>query len=201
MEFNKKLQELRKRKGLTQEELAEKLFVSRTAVSKWESGRGYPNLDSLKQLAKLFGVTIDELLSGSELLTVAEEDNKRKENRLKDLLFGLLDISVALLFFLPFFALRIDGNIYEVSLLGLTKIENYLKTIYFLVVCLLIAWGILILALQGVSDKKWDKTKRIVSLTLSAVGVVVFIVSLQPYATVLLLMFLMVKALMLIKWK
>ena len=47
MEFNEKLQELRKGKGLTQEELAQAIFVSRTAVSKWESGRGYPNIDSL----------------------------------------------------------------------------------------------------------------------------------------------------------
>lgn len=51
MEFNEKLQELRKGKGLTQEELAQEIFVSRTAVSKWESGRGYPNIDSLKELA------------------------------------------------------------------------------------------------------------------------------------------------------
>ena len=64
MEFNEKLQELRKQKGFTQEELAELLFVSRTAVSKWESGRGYPNIDSLKAISKLFSVTIDELLSG-----------------------------------------------------------------------------------------------------------------------------------------
>lgn len=41
MEFHEKLQKLRSDEGLTQEELAEKLFVSRTAVSKWESGRGY----------------------------------------------------------------------------------------------------------------------------------------------------------------
>jgi len=70
MELNEKLQELRKQKGLTQEELAESLFVSRTAISKWESGRGYPNIDSLKSIAKFFGVTIDELLSGDELLTI-----------------------------------------------------------------------------------------------------------------------------------
>ena len=48
MEFNEKLQKLRKEQNLTQEELAEKLFVSRTAISKWESGRGYPSIDSLK---------------------------------------------------------------------------------------------------------------------------------------------------------
>ena len=54
MEFNEKLQELRKNKGLTQEELAEALYVSRTAISKWESGRGYPSIDSLKEIANFF---------------------------------------------------------------------------------------------------------------------------------------------------
>ena len=79
MEFNEKLQELRKNKGLTQEELAEALYVSRTAISKWESGRGYPSIDSLKEIAKYFSVTIDELLSSDEVLSIAEEDNKQKE--------------------------------------------------------------------------------------------------------------------------
>ena len=62
MEFHEKLQELRKRKGLTQEELAELLFVSRTAVSKWESGRGFPNIESLKAISAYFGISLDELL-------------------------------------------------------------------------------------------------------------------------------------------
>ena len=44
MEFNEKLQYFRKKSNLTQEELAEKLFVSRTAISKWESGRGMPSI-------------------------------------------------------------------------------------------------------------------------------------------------------------
>jgi DNA-binding XRE family transcriptional regulator len=51
MELNEKLQELKKQKQLTQEELAESLYVSRTAISKWESGRGYP---SMKLSIKLF---------------------------------------------------------------------------------------------------------------------------------------------------
>ena len=50
MEFHEKLQELRKSRGLTQEELAEELYVSRTAISKWESGRVYPSIDSLKEI-------------------------------------------------------------------------------------------------------------------------------------------------------
>ena len=54
MELNEKLQQLRKQKGWTQEEVAEMLYVSRTAISKWESGRGYPSIESLKVISKLF---------------------------------------------------------------------------------------------------------------------------------------------------
>ena len=94
MEFHEKLQELRKRKGLTQEELAERLYVSRSAVSKWESGRGYPNIDSLKAIATLFSVTIDDLLSGDEVLTIAEEGYRQKETQFRSMVFGLLDFSI-----------------------------------------------------------------------------------------------------------
>ena len=103
MEFNEKLQELRKQKGLTQEELAETLYVSRTAISKWESGRGFPNIESLKAISKFFSVSLDELLSGEEILAIAENDHKQKERTLRDLIFGLLDCGMALLLFLPFF--------------------------------------------------------------------------------------------------
>ncbi|MBR3866783.1 MAG: helix-turn-helix transcriptional regulator, partial [Butyricicoccus sp.] len=113
MEFNEKLRELRKQKGLTQEELAASLYVSRTAVSKWESGRGYPNIESLKAIAKLFSVTVDELLSSGELLTLAEEDHKQIENHLRDRVFGLLDLSVVMFLFLPIFAQRTGGRIQE----------------------------------------------------------------------------------------
>ena len=63
MEFHEKLQELRKNRGITQEELAEALYVSRTAISKWESGRGMPSIESLKAISKFFAVTLDDLLS------------------------------------------------------------------------------------------------------------------------------------------
>jgi len=74
MEFNEKLQKLRIKENLTQEELAEKLYVSRAAISKWESGRGYPSIDSLKAIAKYFHVTIDELICTEEIVDLAEKD-------------------------------------------------------------------------------------------------------------------------------
>ena len=76
MEFNEKLKALRSSRGLTQEELAEALFVSRTAISKWESGRGYPSIDSLKGISTFFSVSIDELVSEEKLLSIAEKENK-----------------------------------------------------------------------------------------------------------------------------
>ncbi len=199
MEFNQKLQELRKRKGLTQEELAEVLFVSRTAISKWESGRGYPNIDSLKAISKFFGVTIDELLSGEELLTIAEEDSRDKESRFRSLVFGLLDCSIIMFFFLPFFGQKADGIIQAVSLFSLTEIAAYLRLTYLLAVIGIFVSGILTLALQSCRNAFWVKYKNKISLAINAVGAFLFIVSLQPYAAALLFIFLTIKMLMLIK--
>ena len=200
MEFNEKLQELRKQKNLTQEELAEALYVSRTAISKWESGRGYPNIDSLKAISKFFAVSLDELLSGDELLTIAEEDNKQKERHLRDLVFGLLDCSVAMFLFLPFFGQGADGVIQEVSLLSLTTIEAYVKIPYLVIVFGIVLWGILTLAFQKSKRTFWVRNKDKISLGLSLVAALFFIVSKQPYAAVFIFTLLVIKALMLIKW-
>ena len=63
MELYEKLYELRRASGMSQEELAEKLGVSRQAVSKWESGATQPELGKLIELSKLYSVSVDELLS------------------------------------------------------------------------------------------------------------------------------------------
>ena len=199
MEFNEKLQELRKKKGFTQEELAEKLYVSRTAISKWESGRGYPNIESLKAIAKFFSVTVDELLSTDEILTIAEEDNKRKENRFRDLIYGLLDLSIAMLLFLPLFAEKADGAIQSVSLIALGGVQSYLKIVYLIAVTVMTVMGILTLALQSCQAIAWVKSKTTLSLTLGALLVLLFMISSQPYAAVFAFVLLTIKALMLIK--
>lgn len=200
MEFNEKLQELRKQRGLTQEQLAEQLYVSRAAVSKWESGRGYPNIDSLKEISKYFEVSLDELLSSEEILTVAEEDNRQKIHNLQDVVFGLLDCSIVMFFILPFFGQKVGNVIKEVPLLSLTQIHIYVKITYLIIVGTLILCGVLMLALQNCSARIWMNSKYKISLGLSAVGILSFILSQQPYAAMLMFLFFVIKALMLIKW-
>ena len=199
MEFNEKLQELRKQKELTQEELAELLYVSRTAISKWESGRGFPNIESLRAISKYFSVSLDELLSGEEILAIAEKDHKEKERTIRDLVFGLLDCGMALLLFLPFYGQKADGIIQEVSLLALNEIQLYLKIAYLTFAGTMIVLGIMTLALQNFRQRLWIKCKNILSLALSTVGVYLFIVSQQPYAAVFVFAFLIIKTLMLMK--
>lgn len=75
MQFNEKLKELRLKKGISQAALAEKVFVSRSAVAKWENGLGLPSDDSLKQLADFFGVEPSELLSDPTTETVIVTKN------------------------------------------------------------------------------------------------------------------------------
>lgn len=195
MEFHKKLQELRRQKNLTQEELAQALYVSRTAVSKWESGRGYPNIDSLKAIAKFFDVTVDRLLSGEELLNIAEKDTAQKEKYIQDLVFGLLDCGIAMFFFLPFFGQKVDDAVQGVSLAGLTEIATYLKIGYWAVVIGMILTGVLTLALQS-CRALWV---RKLSIALNIIGVILFVAALQPYAATFLFAFLMIKVFVLIK--
>lgn len=199
MEFNEKLQELRKQKGLTQEELAQMLYVSRTAISKWESGRGFPNIESLKAISKFFSVSLDELLSGEEILVIAEEDHKKKEANLYDIVFGLLDCGAALLLFLPFFGQKIGETMRGVSLFALTEIQMYLKILYFSTVICITLMGLLSLALQNCKTVAWVRSKTVISLLLDVFAMLLFVISQQPYAAVYIFVFLAVKTILLIK--
>ena len=118
MEFCEKLQALRKNKGLTQEELAEALYVSRTAISKWESGKGYPSIDSLKAVSSFFGVSIDHLLSAEKLIFIAEKENESKIKHMCSVLYSLADLSSLLMIVLPLYSKTADQIIYSVNLLN-----------------------------------------------------------------------------------
>lgn len=199
MEFHQKLQELRKQRGLTQEELAARLYVSRTAISKWESGRGYPNIESLKAIARFFSVTLDELLSSDEVLTIAEAHQRQTEKHYRDLWYGLLDLCMSLLLFLPLFATTADGVLREASLLSLGGIQPYLKIAYFAVVIGTVLTGISTLALQNCTASGWIRAKTKLSLALGVIAVMLYVISRQPYAAVFAFSLLIIKAMMLIK--
>lgn len=66
MELNERLAQLRKEHGLSQNDLAEKLNVSRQAISRWEQGLAMPSSDNLIYLSRLYGITLDELIYGKE---------------------------------------------------------------------------------------------------------------------------------------
>ncbi len=69
MDFGYKLKKLRTDCNMTQEDLAERIFVTRTAISKWETGKGFPAIDSLMAISKLFDVSIDDLISDDDIRT------------------------------------------------------------------------------------------------------------------------------------
>ena len=90
MEFGNRLYELRKQKGLSQEELANRLDVTRQTVSKWELGDSAPDMDKLVALGELFEISLDELVLGKVPVTtkldelgakVMTTENKQKAKR------------------------------------------------------------------------------------------------------------------------
>lgn len=199
MELGEKLQELRKQRGLTQEELAAALFVSRTAISKWESGRGYPSIDSLRAISRFFSVSIDNLLSTDEVLAIAGEDCEQQKRRYFSLSYGLLDCGAAMLLFLPLFGQAAEGVVREVPLLALTGVSPWLKAVFIALVTATALLGVAALALQSVSHSLWTRCRTGLSLLLSSAGVLLFILTRQPYAAVLLFAFLAAKAWLLLK--
>ncbi len=200
MEFNEKLQKLRKYRGLTQEELAEKLYVSRTAISKWESGRGYPNIDSLKSISDCFAVSLDELLSGEDISIITDEDSKNKTSKMGNLTFGLLDSNFILLFFLPVFAQREYEIVREVSLLTMNLIMSYTKKALIIAIAVTGLYGIALLVLQNYSVERWKNVKYKLSAILSIIDILLFMVSQQLYPAVISFVFLTIKVFLLIKW-
>ena len=78
MTFKEKLVKLRKLKGLTQDEFASAVGVSRQAVYKWESGQSYPEVPKLLEIKLLFGISIDDLLDEAYEVVLPEKKKRRR---------------------------------------------------------------------------------------------------------------------------
>ena len=200
MEFSEKLQELRKSRSMTQEELAEALFVSRTAISKWESGRGYPSIDSLKEISRFFSVTIDDLICSDEMITVAENDKKEFVSKYISLICNALDILLAILLFIPAFG-NGSASSETVSLLGLSGITPWLKTVFVVIIGITILNGICGVIIANFNKPVWNRHRLVTGVVLSILSVTVFIVTRQPYAGIVCFAFLVIKGFLIAKVK
>ena len=199
MEFNEKLQGLRKEKGLTQEELAEVLYVSRTAVSKWESGRGYPNIESLKDISKFFSVSIDDLLSGEKLLSIAEKENKSNIRGMCDLLYGIVDVLSFMLIALPLYPNTIDGFVYSVNLLNYKEISPVILRVYWIAFVLLFIFGVAEVVLTKSKKEKANKSVTEISLVFNILLVVFLALTGEVYAVVVAFLMMVIKGAILLK--
>lgn len=116
-DFGKFISELRKEKGMTQLQLAEKLNVTDKAVSRWETGKNFPDIEIFEDLSKILEVSVSELLEGKriekeELIIVSEENvvkqiKKNKKN--KKIYLVIIAIVTVLAIFLGFFAMSYSG--------------------------------------------------------------------------------------------
>lgn len=100
VEFGEKLKQIREERGLTQQTLAEKLYVTRQAVSRWECGARYPDLLTAKKIATILEVTLDELLSGEELRENVEKEPvlaRPVENIVQTVLYAVAAVAYLLL--------------------------------------------------------------------------------------------------------
>jgi len=200
MEFCEKLQELRKSRGLTQEELAEALYVSRTAVSKWESGRGYPSIDSLKELSSYFSVTIDDLLSGEKLISIAQKENRSSLRKLCDTLVGVTDLFAILLIVLPLYPKTVDGYVYSVNLWNYAETSPLNQLVYwglFVALVLVGAGKLMLMVMQG---ENRQKPITICSMTLGILTVLFLALAGETYAVAMAFLLLLIKGILLFRY-
>lgn len=114
MEIGKKLKEARMRTKMTQEQVAEALFVSRQTISNWENERSFPDIASVVKLSDLFSVSLDELLKGdNEMLEHLEESTNVVRSNRK--LIGAAIINVVLFLSMLFLAYFTGGNAYMIA--------------------------------------------------------------------------------------
>ena len=195
MDFGEKLKALRTERGLTQEQLAVRLYVSRTAVSKWETGGGSPNLDSLQAVARLFDVSVDDLLSADDLIVLARDERRSTARSSGMLSFGLLDVLAVVFAFIPLYGVD-DG-----SFVRMANLADYGASVDFgasfavmaaAVVSLMFVGAVEIL-LAAAGSRRAARIVALVGFAVQALAVVLFASTMQPYATTLMFALLLAK--------
>ncbi|WP_295800290.1 helix-turn-helix transcriptional regulator [uncultured Treponema sp.] len=208
-EFGEKLKILRTKKNMTQEQLAEKLFVSRVTVSKWESGRGLPNIDSLKLLAKTMDVSVDALLCGSEIVCVAEKQIFQTGENFQRFFIALTDILCVLLLFLPIYTDFSNATFRQTVISSLHTANVLTKIGHYFFDILIVLFGIIEIAIQNVQKiqviqggikKTGFQIQAIFSVLITLIAVIWNIITRQMYVSVFLVFMLALKFFILISF-
>ena len=166
-----------------------------------QEGRGYPSIDSLKEISKYFRITIDELLSMEKLLSIAERENKENRQNICDMLFGLLDISSFILIVLPLYPNMVDGVIYSVNLFEYTQTTFLNRLVYWAIFILLIVVGSIKLLLTKFTNEKCNRIVTVVSMMLSILIVLFLALTREAYALVVVFLLLVIKGILVLKNK
>ena len=170
-----------------------------TVMSKYAPGKGYPNIESLKCISKFFSVTIDELLSGEELITLAETENRSNLKKIYSFIYGILDMMAVTFILLPLYGNLVDGDIYSVNLLSFTDTTPIYLAIYWIVFIVLIALGIAKLMCVCFEKESWSNIITKCSLVLSTLFICFFAAARQPYVTALMFLLFVAKIFVWIK--
>ena len=190
MELSEKIQKLRRQQGLTQEQFAQLLFVSRTAVSKWETGRGVPSMESLQMIAKLFNITLDQLVRADEIIAVAKNENRQNINRFACCFDGILNIAAVMGVLLPLYKSRLGGTFYSVPLY---QFSGWLSILYWIFPVAMAVCGVIQIV---ITKGEKDRLKRLVNITgavLNVCATLLLILSGQPYPAAMFFTLLLMK--------
>ena len=201
MEFGEKLQELRKNKDMTQEELAEALYVSRTAISKWESGRGYPSIDSLKEISKFFSVSIDELLSAEKMVSIAEKENRDNIRYICDMLLGIVDMIALIMIVLPIYPNKIDGVYYAVSLPDYVQAGSLKCVLYWTLFVLMMIIGAVKVLLTRLRKDKGGRFVTGISLFVGIASVLLLAMGREAYGVSIVFLMVVAKGILIYKMR
>ena len=133
MELQNQIKKYRANMELSQEELAEKVYVTRQTISNWENGKSYPDIHSLLLLSNLFGISLDQLIKGDveimreEIKEVDLQKFNREAGIFSVLLIGTVVSCVPLAKFFGIYGLIAWGILWMITMIYAFKIEKYKK--------------------------------------------------------------------------
>lgn len=196
MELSEKIQKLRKENNLTQEQFADKIFVSRTAVSKWETGRGTPSIDSLQMIAKAFDIKLDDLLSGEEIVEIAKSENKERITRFSSFVEAIVNVCAIFAIILPLYKIEAGGFFYSTYV---RNIDGWQGIAFGIISVAIVICGILEAVLLSLKKYKPQSMLKICASLINTLAIILCILSLHPYPAIFFFVLLIIKGIITIK--